>query len=507
VHELPGTEGGFHPAFSPDGEWVVFSVENELRKVPTRGGPVVSVARTGEPPLLFPHWGPEGVIALSKSDGLYRVPAVGGTPELVLEVPGPFAARLPFILPDGGGWLFTLVEGGLGGSEPDLMLLDPGTGEASLLAEGGSGGVWLPTGHVAFTHASGSLFAGRFDLAAGRFESPPAPVLDSVIPGLFGRSFAASGSGGAVYLSGGAGAAGGALAQVVFMSPTGGDPQVPPIDRTDHMDGRFSPDGRRLAYTFDGHIWVYDLELGSKPRFTTEGSNHHDPVWSPDGTRIAFGSERDTLGVDVWVQEVDGDSPARLVFQLPGPQYPREWTAEGLVVQTSHGGPAGNTDIYIVPVDGDGGPRPYLRADWDESLARVSPDGRWLAYQSGDTEPPSIVVRAFPEPGRAYRITRPEDGFASNPVWSPEGSTIYYTHPATRRAMAAEVRTDPDFEVVSRREIGTVTGELKDVHPDGDYLLTFQFGDLGASGSPARLIIVGNWLSELVSRLGERSVR
>jgi hypothetical protein len=73
--------------------------------------------------------------------------------------------------------------------------------------------------------------------------------------------------------------------------------------------------------------------------------------------------------------------------------------------------------------------------------------------------------------------------------------------------MAAEVRTDPDFEVVSRREIGTVTGELKDVHPDGDYLLTFQFGDLGASGSPARLIIVGNWLSELVSRLGERSVR
>ncbi|HUG41574.1 MAG TPA: protein kinase, partial [Longimicrobiales bacterium] len=495
---LHGTEGGFDPTFSPDGQWIAFSTERELRKVPTRGGPVVALARTETPPFIHPHWGPNGVIAVAMSDGLYQVPEVGGTPVKVHVAASQWNARTPVILPKNAGWLFAQATGATLSGSTDLMLLNPENGETKLLAEGGSSPVWLPTGHVAFVHSSGSLFAGPFDLRRGDFVSPPAPVMDSVQYGAYIRTFAASPEGAAVYITGAGGL--GAGAELALLGVLGAEDRVLPLARTDHNDGHFSPDGRKIAYTRDDHIWIFDLELGSHPRFTREGSNHHDPVWSPDGTRIAFGSERGSTGVDIWVKEVEGDSPARLLLEMEGTQYPKEWTHDGLLVfNTNH---AGSFDIYTMPADGSAPPRPYLHADWDEERPRGSPDGRWLAYESTQRGEPAIFVRSFPEPGRAFLVSEPGVA-ATNPHWSPDGGTLYYQL-VSGEIVVAEVRTGAEFEVVGRHTVGRVMGRLTDVHPSGQWLLTFRFGVDESGENEARLIGVVNWFSELAQRLERR---
>jgi eukaryotic-like serine/threonine-protein kinase len=498
---VPGTGGSFHPTFSPDGNWIAFTTGPELRKVPTRGGPVVSLARTQSPPFIHPHWGPNGVIAAAKSDGLYRIPEVGGTAVKVYDAPSQFGARTPVILPKNAGWLFVQASGGFA-APLDLMLLNPETGQTTLLAEGGSSPEWLETGHVAFVHSSGSLFAAPFDLRRGTFSAQPAPVMDFIRYGAFSRTFAASRGGAAVYITGTGTTDAGLGSEIVLLGLDGTEDRVPPLARTDHEDGHFSPDGRKLAYTRDDHIWIFDLELGSHPRLTREGSNHHDPVWSPDGTRIAFASERGSTGTDIWVKEVEGNSPARLLLEMDGVQYPKEWTADGLlVIQTNH---AGRTDIYTMPADGSAEWRPYLQADWNENLPRVSPDGRWMAYVSEQRGERGIFVRSFPEPGRAYLVS--ERGVsASEPLWSPDSRFIYYRQFPSEEIVAAEVRTDREFEVVERRTVGRISGPLRDVHPSGQWLLTFRF-DFAESpdAAEARLIGVANWFSELAERLGER---
>jgi hypothetical protein len=473
----------------------------ELRKVPTRGGPVITLARTDTFEMVHPHWGPNGVIAIAMPDGLYRVPEIGGTPVKVHDAASQWGARQPVILPNDAGWLFGQAVGAALSDRMDLVLLDPETGQTKLLAERGSSPVWLATGHVAFVHSSGSLFAGPFDLRRGEFVSTPGPVMDSIRYGAFIRTFAASPGGGAVYITG-AGvldASGGA--EIALLGVLGAEDRVLPLNRTEHGDGYFSPDGRKLAYTRDDHIWIFDLELGSHPRFTREGQNHHDPVWSPDGARIAFGSERGSTGVDIWVKEVEGDNPARLLLEMEGDQYPMGWTDGGIIVlETNH---AGRFDIYTMPADGSAAPRPYLHADWNEEQPRVSPDGRWLAYTRRQRGEPAVVVRSFPEAGRAFPVSEPGVS-AVDPVWSPDGRTLYYRQLPSGEIIAAEVRTGQEFEVVDRRAVGRVEGPVRDIHPSGQWLLAFRYGADESGETEARLIGVVNWFSELAQRLERR---
>jgi eukaryotic-like serine/threonine-protein kinase len=498
---LTGTEGGRAPTFSPDGDWIAFTKGRELLKVPVRGGPVVALARTETPPFIHPYWGPGGFIAVALIDGLYQVPEGGGIPVKVHDATMAWEARTPTILPSNAGWIFAQAfRSTAPGSRLDLVLLDPVSGETTVLVEGGTSPVWLATGHIAFVHTSGSLHVGRFDLRRKALVAPPMPVMDSVSYGAFTRTFAASTSGAALYLTG-AGLDSGAGAEIVFLGISGASDRLPPLPRTDRPDGRFSPNGEKLAYTRDDQIWIFDIELGTHQRLTTEGANHREPVWTPDGTSVAFASDRGSTSADIWIREVDGDGPARLLLEMEGTQFPGAWTDDGLlVIQTNHGG---SRDIYTMPADGSVSPLPYLHADWDEYLPRVSPDGRWLAYVSDQHTESAVLVRSFPQPGGMFMVSEPGIS-ATEPVWSPDGSTVYYRQLPSDEIVAVQVGTSPDFEVVDRRTVGQAAGPLRDAHAGGEWLLAFPWGIAANRHANIRLIGVVNWFSELAERLGER---
>ncbi len=499
---LEGTTQSLFPTFSPDGSWIAFTHfergASELRKIPTAGGPVVPLytSNDGFPPAN-PHWGRDGTIVFTDDEpeaGIYRIPDVGGDAELLLAHGGAFS---PHALPNGAGILFTDLTDP---EDPVIMLLDPATGESTVVEQGGSGAVWIETGHVVFSRPSNALFAGPFDLATGQFSSPPAPVLDSVRYARGrGAPFAVSSAGAIAYVSGVLVTAGGSGQRPVLVG-LDGDTQVLPMEPTNHPDGGFSPDGRWLAYTRGSDIRLYDLVVGNHPVLVTDNTEAHDPRFSPDGTTVVIGAAREgSDGVDLYQVPVEGGEP-ELLLSMPGDLYPRSWTQSGLLTFEVDPSETGNRyDIWILDVN-SGEARPYLQADWDERTGRVSPDGRWAAYGSRETGQDRVYVRSFPEPGPRIDISTDR---ALEPFWSPDGRTIYYRTPGG--LVAAEVDPEGDFEVLRRTiVIPELSGQLRAIHPDGERFLAFAFGSAEntATTTPPRLMVVANWFSELQERLG-----
>jgi dipeptidyl aminopeptidase/acylaminoacyl peptidase len=252
---------------------------------------------------------------------------------------------------------------------------------------------------------------------------------------------------------------------------------------------------------------------------TFEGDNE-DPVWSPDGSRIAFASERDgTEGSDLWVKRVDNTEPARPLRTMAGDQWPSMWPADTLLLVTTDG--AGNRDIgtWILPALSPSASsdsvrvEPFLRADWDEDLGRLSPDGRLMAIVSDETGEYDIWLRSFPDPTGQWRVTSGGSGRA--PRWSPDGARLFFTIPGTGgpvdTLVSIAVERDPIRLTDRRVELVTdFAGVFNwDLHPDGDRFLVrvnttaTPAASTSPEGEPGeeRYLVVLNWVSEMLATL------
>ena len=178
---LPGTEGADTPFFSPDGQWLGFSADGKLKKIPVSRGAVMTLCdisgRKGA------SWGPDGTIIFARggTEPLWRVPAAGGTPEQITSLDiekGEDAHRHPWFLPDGKSVLFSAgVTNKF--QEANIEVLSLETGERKVLHEGGYFARYLPTGHLVFMQES-TLFSVPFDLERLELTGSPAPVLEGI---------------------------------------------------------------------------------------------------------------------------------------------------------------------------------------------------------------------------------------------------------------------------------------------------------------------------------------
>jgi Tol biopolymer transport system component len=273
-----------------------------------------------------------------------------------------------------------------------------------------------------------------------------------------------------------------------------------PLPATDHPDGAVSPDGRRLAYTRDDEIWIYDLDLGTHRQLTQGGSAHHNPVWSPDGTQLLYRSSRDSaLTGDMFIQSVDSGAPRHLAGS-PGPDNPGAWLADGTILSYSD---LPTADIHRTSTGADARPMPVLTADWNERAPRVSPDGRWIAFHSGEGGPNRITVRRWPDLRDKVVVSEGAPLNNAHPLWSPDSRTLYYQEGS--RVIAATLAPGATFRVASRRVIADqVQGPLTAVHPDGRLFGFVQdAGEATAGPVRRRVVVTTNWdqrLKELSAR-------
>jgi Tol biopolymer transport system component len=170
-----------------------------------------------------------------------------------------------------------------------------------------------------------------------------------------------------------------------------------------------------------GDIWTFDPDQRRLQRFTFDASQENSsPVWSPDGTRIAFASRRGN-GWAIVIRKSDGSGDEELVVESTEQKAPMSWSPDGKLLVYMQIGKA--ADIWAVPLEGDKRPFPLVDSTADEMHAQVSPDGKWLAYQSNETGVYEIYIKQFPE-GPAKRQVSTGGGLW--PRWRGDGKEIYY---------------------------------------------------------------------------------
>jgi serine/threonine-protein kinase len=236
---------------------------------------------------------------------------------------------------------------------------------------------------------------------------------------------------------------------------------------------RFSPDGHRIAYGAFGagrstsDLWMTDLDAGTTKRLTDDEDDSNDPQWSADGRSIAYSAGRPG-GKDVLAMRLDGATPYTVATR-DGTQFPSDWLHDGTALLVTEESGADKHDILVQSIGG-GTPRAYAATAADETTARVSPDGRWVAYTSDESGQPEVYLDAYEQPGRHVVVSL---GGGIHPVWRGDGRELYYwNNGALVAARLAEPKGNAPPAVETRTllfrapYVGGVS-TMYDVSPDG----------------------------------------
>ena len=422
---LAGTENADAAFFSPDGAWVAFYSTALSARSNWMAAPPAVVTEV-PPPAVFAGatWGSDGTIyyAVSPSGALYHVPAAGGRPSRVTVADSTVRLVGPRSLPEGGALLVTIMEN-FAYFAGQIAVLDLASGRLRTIGPGS--GARYADGHLVYAGLRGELFRQPFDLRRLETTATAEQLASGLSPVLtFGQfAFDASEGGALVYVVGARRYSRGAV-KLALLDSSGRERRSFPA-RTPWTP-RFAPDGQRVLHAgFPAgldrtEVWVTDLRTGNTQRLTNDEQENNDPVWSPDGTQIAH-SALAPEGKDIYVRALDGGQRGLLVHR-PGDQWPTDWLRDGSALLFTEFTSKGDIDILIQPADGRPA-QPYLATPAEESGARISPDGRWVAYQSDESGRDEVYVGPYPGPGPKTLVSA---AGGVNPVWRPDGRALYY---------------------------------------------------------------------------------
>jgi Tol biopolymer transport system component len=272
----------------------------------------------------------------------------------------------------------------------------------------------------------------------------------------------------------------------------------------DYGNIELSPNGDRLAVDIttgrNRDIWMIDLARSVSARLTFDPAADWTPVWSPDGSAIVFASNRSGTQ-DMYRKASSGVGNEELVIRRDGSEIPVSWSRNGryIVFSSLKSGPQPGSDTWLLEMAADRKASPFIESPFDKAQARISPDGRWIAYVTDDSGAYQIVVQSFPDPnGGKWQITA-QGGI--EPKWRRDGRELYYLG-FDGRLMSLPVKSDPTFEAgtptplfqtplaVSRTQ--PPRDRRYDVAADGRFLVA---APEGASSSSVTAIV--NWVAGL----------
>jgi len=498
---LSGTQGARLPFFSPDGRWVGFFADGKLKKTPLAGGTPATLADA--PDGTGGSWGAHGeiVFAATYSSGLSAVAEAGGTPRRVTTLDsaaGDDVHGWPQVLSDHRAALFTVVAWSRETSA--IVMVNLQSGERRVVQQDASFARYVPgdaggAGHLVFVRDE-ALMAAPFDPAARE----PAGTAVTVLNGVRAAQFDISTSGVLAYAPG---TGRPREFSLVWVDRSGVSSLINDLPRG-YEDLHLSPDGRSVVATIEeagagvpAHVWLADVGRGTLTRLTFDGFSR-DPVWAPDGKSIVFGSKRGEDKFGLYLQRLDGRSPAELLWGSPVPFWPdpQSWTPDGRVVVFTTKGTDTHDDIWTVSLD-DRQARPWLQTPATEWAGRLSPDGRWMAYNSNESGRDEVYVRPFPDPGVKRLVS---EGGGTNPIWSRDGRELFYRRGGEFFVVAVE--TSGGFTVGKAASMFSGryrwSGRDFDVSPDGKRFVMMR-SDEARTSNTIKLLL--NWRRALDARL------
>ncbi len=455
---LPDTEGAIHPFWSPDRRFLGYFVRNKgLYKVRVEGGPPQLLASVFE--ARGGTWSRDGAIVFSPNDRdpLYRVSDSGGAATAVTKLEPSrqeSSHQWPQFLPDGRHFLYLvwsaqadargIYVGSLDAKEAPRRLMGADWGVTYASGAGDSGYLLFLRGRT--------LLAQSFDAQALRTSGEPFPVAeqawyDETTPGL--ASFSVSESGVLAYRSGSI-----RTGQLIWYDRAG--KRLESIDPPGaYSDPWLAPDERRVAVnlidpqTGTRDVWLLDLSRRTQARFTFHPGNDERPMWSPDGTRIVFSSDRDGPA-NIYQKAASGSGEEQALVRSNVSKFPTGWTRDGRLVVFANWDDKTKWDLWVLPMTANAKPEPYLQTPFDAFQAQFSPDGKWIAYVSNESNPLyEVYVQPYPMAAGRWQISTKG---GSQPSWRRDSRELYYVAP-DRKLMAVAVKPGSTFDTEAPRPL------------------------------------------------------
>jgi Tol biopolymer transport system component len=499
---LENTEGAVRPFWSPDGEWIAYGTDERLWKIHADGGEPVALCEleSGFSPAAGGAWREDGTIVFCHGDGpLLAVSAQGGDPDTLLPIAegdDDFHNVAP--LP-GGGLVFVVhraketfdrIDTFVGGKRSTLLFLDG----VELTFP-----VWSPSGHLLFRRSGQN--AGIWALPLSSRGEPRGDAFLAVPEGDL-PDVAADGT--LIHVRGNFSE----KAQLVMVDREGHLVDTIGTEQELRPFVRLAPDGTRIVarvWAENPDLWIFDRARGTQTRFTFEESDEQFPAWSPDGKSIFFTRWDDAPGFTLHRKAADGTGAIEDV----GPGGIPIVSSDGrfLVYTKQDDADPSSFDIWYRQLGADGRPtgEPILFLDtphitWNGT---VSPDGRFLAYQSDESGRNEIYLKRFPSGDGKWQASV-DGGFW--PRWNAAGSELFFADGS--ELLAVSVQTSPDLSLGTPRvlfERETLDNlpngwpDAFDVTSDGQHFLLAQ-GVATDSSVRRGLVVVQNWFAEFETR-------
>jgi DNA-binding winged helix-turn-helix (wHTH) protein/Tol biopolymer transport system component len=476
ITPLKSTDGASSPFFSPDGRWIGYFANHELRKVALEGGESVILCAAARD--RGGSWTEDGriIAALSASGELSSIPASGGVPrpfsQIKTESPGVTSHSRPHVLPGGKGVVFVAGAGVATGS---LRVVPLSGGPAKTLVENSSIGRYIG-GYLIFNRGV-KIFSAPMDLNRLEVTGMVSPFIDGVAYDHFrGADFDVSASGTLIYRR----TSPTSNRAVMWLDRFGLKGRVFP-KAGPYTSPRLSPDGKRLALTSESELWIYELAREKMTQLTFGSEVECCPVWSPDGEYVVF---RSHSGI-AWTRW-DGSG---IVQRAPAGYGPRgtPWSFSPLGKWLAFFGssPLTGFDLWAAPVDRVAGvlqlgqPLPLLTQPGLQAAPAISPDGRWLTYASdhetGRTEV-YVIPLSLQDPSLHGKWPVSTDGGRA-PRWSVDGGEIFFRSVDDHLMAASVTRTRDSVRLEKARvwhenRLADLGGPPNfDVAPDGKHIV------------------------------------
>jgi serine/threonine-protein kinase len=451
-------------------------------------------------------WGPDDRIVFANASpeiGLISA-RLGGEPEMLTkpnQEGGEVDHVFPSFLPDGRAVLFTILAARAENAQ--VAALDLASGQWKTLIRGGSHARYMDPGYLVYV-AGGSLQAVRFDSETLQVIGEPMPLAERVIARATGAAeFALSSTGTLVSIPDRGGEAITPRSLVWLNRQGHEEPTGAPL-RT-YGTARVSPDGRRAVVavyddTLDD-LWIWDFARRTLERMTRTAGSDMSPIWDRSGRHVIWAVAAPGGAPTVHRQAADGTGAAEQLTESAGFQYPTTMTPDGrrLLIQQ---GPVPIVN-RIRALDLNAGPgaaqgeNVAIANAWSPEL---SPDGRWLAYQSSESGRDEIYLRPFPdvETGRVLIST----AGGTRPAWAPDGRELFYLDgdgllTAVPLKIAGSTIQPGQPATVSRTlyfagvsSLGVTALRGYDVAPDGQrFLMIKESAPDEQAGGPASVVV------------------
>ena len=514
--ELPGTEGAWQPFFSADSREIGFFADRRLRRMALDGTKPVTVAEIGSNPRGA-SWAPDGTIVLgpTQTSGLVRVDARGGATEALTEL-DPSADershRWPQVLPGGRAALFTIDFEESTFDDAALAVVSLDTGERHTVLVGGAHGRHVPSGQVVYARG-GRLFAVPFDLQRLVVTGTPIQVVDGVVYDLRngGTKIAVAADGTLAYVPGSPGS----LERRLVWVDARGAREVVTSEARRFLDPRLSPDGRQVAVRIgdpsESDVWTLDLASGTLSQVTF-GRATFRPAWTPDGTGITIGVHDEGRWRLATVR-LDGRGQEVTLLEGVHRVYPGAWSADGRVLVYQQKSAEAGWNLFALEVDASGRPtgepEAVLASPANETNPALSPDGRFVAYESDEMDGlVAVYVRPFRRPGASAKAS---SGGGRWPQWGRSGQLYYWSSFTRRMIRVLHHAQDWRFVVDSEELLWTAGGSVDvplsehlgfafDLEPRAGRFLMMQSPEAAAHPVEPRVVLALGWAEHLQTR-------